>query len=54
MGRHQRNIMPRNAELSDLSRAVVVGAGINPGASVQGVLMLAKVVEALLRVGRLR
>ncbi len=54
MARQQRNIMPRNAGLPDLPRAVVVGAGTHSGADVPGVLTPAKVVEALLKAERVR
>ena len=54
MGRRQRNIMPRNAGLPDLPRAVVVDAGTHPGAGIQGVLTPANVVEALLKAERVR
>ncbi len=54
MGRHRRNIMPCSAGLSDLPRAVIVGAVIYLRAGAQGVLTSAKVVEAFLRAERLR
>ncbi len=46
--------MPRDVGLPDLPSAVVVGAGTYPGAGVPGVLMLAKVVEALQKVERVQ
>jgi len=40
--------------MPDLPSTVVVGAGTHPGAGMPGVLMLAKVVEALQKVERVR
>jgi len=52
--RHQHNIMSRNAKLPDLSRAVVVGVGTDPGVGVSGLPTSTKSVEALLSAERLR